>query len=147
MTAKPRVACGTNVLVSAFIAGGPPSRIVEEAIAGTIDLVLLEPVVVELTRILSTKLGFPLERLREVQALLLEISTGRQETPEHRPELLTGDPDDDLILACAIEAKVDVLASGDRKHLLPVGSHGGIRILTPQAFLAELHTRGRGTAT
>ena len=138
MTAKPRVACDTNVLVSAFIAGGPPSRIIEETVDGNLDLVLLEPAMVELVRILSEKLGFNIERLKEVQALLSEIAVGSQRTPSREPEALTGDPDDDLILACAGEARVEVLVSGDRKHLIPVGEYRGVRILTPQAFLAEL---------
>ena len=53
-------------------------------------------------------------------------------------ERLTGDTDDDIVLACAVEATADVLVSGDRKHLLPVGTHRGVRVLTPQALLAEL---------
>ncbi len=138
MTAKPRVACDTNVLVSAFIAGGPPSRIIEETVDGNLDLVLLEPAMVELVRILSEKLSFNIERLKEVQALLSEIAVDSQRTPSREPEALTGDPDDDLILACAVEARVVVLVSGDRKHLIPVGEHRGVRILTPQTFLAEL---------
>lgn len=138
MTAKPRVACDTNVLVSAFIAGGPPSRIIEETVDGNLDLVLLEPAMVELVRILSEKLSFNIERLKEVQALLSEIAVDSQRTPSREPEALTGDPDDDLILACAVEARVEVLVSGDRKHLIPVGEYHGVRILTPQTFLAEL---------
>lgn len=51
---------------------------------------------------------------------------------------MTGEPADDLILACAIAAEVEILVSGDRKHLLPVGKRGGVRILTPQVLLAEL---------
>ena len=140
MTARPRVACDTNVLVSALIAGGPPSRIIEETVDGNLDLVLLEPAMVELGRILSEKLGFAIERLKQVQALLSEIAIESQPTSVRSPEALTDDPDDDLILACAVEAQVDVLISGDRKHLLPLGKHRGVRILTPQAFLAELRT-------
>jgi hypothetical protein len=37
-----------------------------------------------------------------------------------------------------VRAAVHVVASGDRRHLLPVGEHRGIRIITPQALLAEL---------
>ncbi|OJU96295.1 MAG: hypothetical protein BGO23_01955 [Solirubrobacterales bacterium 67-14] len=81
MTTRSRVACDTNVLVSAFIAGGPPSRIIEEVIDGSLDLVLLEPAMVELVRILSEKLGFTIERLKEVQALLSDIAIGSQQTP------------------------------------------------------------------
>lgn len=141
MTSRPRIACDTNVLVSAFIAGGPPSRIVEETIDGKLDLVLLEPVMVELTRILSEKLGFTTELLGEVLALLSEISVSFQGSPEEPPNPLTGDPDDDLILACAVEARVEPLVSGDRRHLLPVGEQREVRIVTPQALLAELLRR------
>lgn len=51
---------------------------------------------------------------------------------------ITGDPDDDRVLAWAVEAGVDLIVTGDRKHLLPLGEHCGVRLLTPQALLAEL---------
>ena len=141
MTPTLRVACDTNVLVSAFIASGPPSRIIEETIDGNLNLVLLEPSKVELARILAGKLGFDTARVREVHALLSDIAVGFQETPAREPEPLTGDPADDLILACAVEARVDVLVTGDRRHLLPVGEHQGLRILLPQTLLAEMRSR------
>jgi putative PIN family toxin of toxin-antitoxin system len=140
VTAGTRVACDTNVLVSAFIAAGPPSRVIETAIDGSLDLVLLEPSMIELARILSGKLRFTVEHLKEVQTLLSDVAVGTQKTPERSPRPITGDRDDDLILDCAIDAQVDVLVTGDRKHLLPLGEHQGVRILTPQAFLAELRT-------
>jgi len=140
VNARARVACDTNVLVSAFIAAGPPSRVIETAIDGNLDLVLLEPSMIELARILSVKLRFTVERLKEVQTLLSDVAVGTQETSKRPPEAITGDRDDDLILGCAIDARVHVLVTGDRKHLLPVGEHQGVRILTPQALLAELLT-------
>ena len=134
----PRVLCDTNVLVSAFIAGGPPSRVIEAAIAGRIELVLADPVLDELDRILTIKLGFEAERLHDVVTLLSELASSRIGAPTTEPEPITGDPDDDLILACSVNAGVQVLVSGDRKHLLPVGEYRGVRIVTPQALLAEL---------
>jgi uncharacterized protein len=95
-------------------------------------------VVVELGRVLIEKLDFDPQRLAEAEALLRELAVQSVKAPVGAPEPVTGDPADDLILACAIEAEVEVLASGDRKHLLPVGERGGVRILTPQALLAEL---------
>lgn len=94
--------------------------------------------VVELARVLTEKLDFDPQRLAEAEALLRELAVQSVKAPAGAPEPVTGDPADDLILACAIEAGVEVLASGDRKHLLPVGERGGVRILTPQALLAEL---------
>jgi uncharacterized protein len=95
-------------------------------------------VVVELGRVLTEKLDFDPQRWIEVEALLRELAAQSVRAPASPPEPVTGDPADDLILACAIEAEVDVLASGDRKHLLPVGERGGVRVITPQALLAEL---------
>lgn len=126
------------MLVSAFIAAGPPSRLLEEAIDSRLELVLFEPVLAELERILTEKLGFDSQRWREAESLLEELAMESVAAPVEVPEAVTGDPDDDLILACAIATKVEVLVSGDHKHLLPVGERGGVRILTPQAFLAEL---------
>ncbi len=129
------------MLVSAFIAAGPPSRIVEEAIDGRLELVLPEPVMGELERILVEKLKFDSGRWREVEVLLADLAVESVPAPKGPVEPVTGDPDDDLILACVGEAEVEVLVSGDRKHLLPLGSHRGVRVLTPQALLAELRAR------
>ncbi len=133
-----RVLCDTNVLVSAFVAAGPPSRIIEEVIAGHLRLVLAEPVLRELERVLRDKLRFDEQRWVEVQNLMTDLADEIVSAPEAAHEALTGDSDDDLILACAIHARVDVVVSGDRRHLLPVGEHAGVRIVTPQALLAEL---------
>lgn len=51
---------------------------------------------------------------------------------------MSGDPDDDLVLASAKAGGAEVLVTGDRRHLLPLGEVEGLRVLTPQALLAEL---------
>jgi predicted nucleic acid-binding protein len=93
---------------------------------------------VELERILTGKLDFEPERWRQVEGFLVDLAAELIPPPTSSPEAVTGDRDDDLILACAIEAEVDVLVSGDRRHLLPIGEHQGVRVIAPQALLAEL---------
>jgi uncharacterized protein len=46
-------------------------------------------------------------------------------------------PEDDRVLAAAVSAQVDYLVTGDRK-LQRLGSYGGVRIVSPQAFLTLL---------
>lgn len=138
MSVTSRVLCDTNVLVSAFIAVGPPSRVIEAATDGRIELVLADPVLDELDRVLITKLGFTAERVRDVKTLLSELASARVAAPTRVPASITGDPDDDLILACSVDAGVQIIVSGDRKHLLPIVEYSGVRIVTPQALLAEL---------
>jgi len=134
----PRVLCDTNVLISTFIAGGPPGRVIEAAIDGRIELVVADPVLDELARVLTLKFGFAPERVREIRTLLIDLAGTPVATPANTPEAITGDPDDDVILACGAEADVQIIVSGDRRHLLPVGEHRGMRIIAPQALLAEL---------
>ena len=136
---KVRIVCDTNVLVSALIADGPPNRLLEEAIDGRIDLLLPELVLTELERVLTEKLGFDAPRAGEAIDLLSSLAAGLLAAPAS-VERVTGDPSDDSILACAAAAGADVLATGDRKHLLPVGEHRSVRLLTPQAVLAELRS-------
>jgi putative PIN family toxin of toxin-antitoxin system len=141
----PRILCDTNVLISAFISGGPPSRVIEAAIDGRVELVLADPVLVELDRVLRVKLGFEPERIREIVTLLDGLASARVKPPTTTPEAVSGDSDDDLILACAtaagaqiIAAGAQIIVSGDRKHMLPIGEHNGMRIITSQTLLAEL---------
>jgi predicted nucleic acid-binding protein len=45
------------------------------------------------------------------------------------------DPKDNPILACALEGNADFVVTDDRKHLLPMRSYHGIRIVSPPSFL------------
>jgi len=47
------------------------------------------------------------------------------------------DPDDDMIIACALEAGADYVISGD-PHLLNLKHYRDIQIVTPKAFLEIL---------
>jgi len=108
------------------------------AIEGHIELVLADPVLDELERVLTAKLGFAVERVRDIALLLNELASVRVSAPITTPEPITGDPDDDLILACVVDAGAQIVVSGDRRHLLPVGEHRSVQIVTPQALLSEL---------
>lgn len=124
-------------MVSALIADGPPSWLIEEAINGRIELVLPDLVLSELGRVLQMKLGFSEAQCREASRFLAELASDRPSAPD-RVDPVTGDPADDAILACAVERGVDVVATGDRRHLLPLTEHHGVRLMPPQAVLAEL---------
>jgi hypothetical protein len=50
---------------------------------------------------------------------------------------VVSDPDDDIIIACALEAGADYIISGD-PHLLNLKHYRDIQIVTPKAFLEIL---------
>ena len=109
---------------------------VELAIDGRLELIVPEPVLRELERVLRQKLGFDDSRWEAASRLFADLAPDRPAAT--RVSAVTGDPADDENLAAAVEAAADVLVSGDRAHLLPLREYGGVRIVTPQALLAEL---------
>ncbi len=57
--------------------------------------------------------------------------------PDEAIALVTGDPEDDLVLASARVAHADYLVTRDQK-LLDLGQHAGVSIVTPYDFLPVL---------
>ena len=51
--------------------------------------------------------------------------------------ILEGDPDDNMVLACAQEGSATHLVTGNRKHF-PFTEYKGIQIVSPREFLSFL---------
>lgn len=131
-----RIVCDTNVLVSATLSDGPPSRVLRSVARGQAELIVPEVVRRELVWVLADKLRFDAERVRATLAKVDALAVERQ-TVADVPQV-TGQRVDEEVLACSVAAGVDVLVTGDRQHLIPPREHQGVRSRTPQAFLAEL---------
>jgi len=58
--------------------------------------------------------------------------------PTDRATGATIDPDDEMILECALAAEVDFIVTGDKKHLLPLRHFCDIPIVSPTEFLRHL---------
>ena len=68
---------------------------------------------------------------------MIDRVAGTTETPGAIPS----DPDDDMVVAAAVEAGASYIITED-KHLLNVAVYQGIRIFTRQDFFAELDQLG-----
>jgi len=73
----------------------------------------------------------PLQRLRFI-SLLIEIATLVE--PKKKLKVVKDDPQDNKFLECALEAKADLIVSGD-KHLLKLKEYEGIPIVSSADFL------------
>jgi putative PIN family toxin of toxin-antitoxin system len=59
--------------------------------------------------------------------------------------VVIADPDDDVVLACAVAARAEAIVSGD-KHLIDLTEYEGIPILTAAQLLERLeHAQSGGT--
>lgn len=112
---------------------------IEAAILGQIELLIPEHALTELSRVLEQKLGFDRRRVEDAVTFLRRLASACPAAPP-QVDALSGDPDDDIILASARRADAKVLVTGGRRHLLPLGEVEGVRVITPQALLAELAT-------
>ena len=136
-----RIVLDSNVVIAAFLFGGPPARLIQQAVGGAVQcftsLALLDEIRGVLLR---PKFGLsPEQALTLVEELhgLCEVVT-----PNVRVRAIAADPDDNAVLECALEAAANAVVSGD-SHLLDLGQWRGIRILSPSEAIAEVE-RQRG---
>jgi putative PIN family toxin of toxin-antitoxin system len=64
-------------------------------------------------------------------------------SPVDVPRVVPTDPDDDHVIAAAVAAQADLIASGDKRDLLPLGSYQGIPIITAREAVERLEARGK----
>jgi uncharacterized protein len=139
----PRAVLDSSVLVSAFLTPhGSVVRLLREPIRSRYELCLSEAILAETAETLLTK-----SRLRryaeyadqDVHDYIRWLLTQAEMVPDApAPRVVPTDPKDDPIVAAAVTAKADYLITGDRRDLLPLGEHQGIRIIGPRAFLEVL---------
>lgn len=58
--------------------------------------------------------------------------------PNERATGATSDPNDEMILECALAGEADAIVTGDKRHLLPLRRFQGIPILCPSDFIRML---------
>ena len=135
-----RLLLDTNVALAGLLWGGPPKRLLQEALQGRVLLFSSQALLAELER----TLGYPrlVKRMSAAQLsapLLLQQYTAlvTRGEPTHVPHVVAADPDDDAVVAAALAAKVDCIVSGD-KHLLMLHGRIGVPVLSPADVLAEM---------
>jgi uncharacterized protein len=129
----------TNVLISGFLFDGKPRELLRKVISGSTRCSLSEPILHKFAEVLRRpKFGVPYDAsqliVRELKAICEVV------TPSLRINAIGNDHDDDRILECAVEAKIDFLVTAD-KHLLELGSFKGIDIRSPADCLRKLTGR------
>lgn len=131
----PRVIFDTNIYISALhFQGSIPRKILELADAGHFNLLISKQIVAEVRGVLRVKFRYDLSKLDLVEELLISISQVVE--PGINIKFIKEDPDDDMILECAVEGKADLIVSGDR-HLLKIKEYNSIRIVSARNFLEE----------
>ncbi len=138
-----RVVFDTNVLVAAYNwPGGLADRAYWLVRRGAVELHTSGFILDEVARILCEKFDWEDDRVERTVVQIRRISAGVHE-PEEDLEVIQDDPTDNRILECALAAGAKFLVTGDKKHLLPLGSFHGVSIIGLRDFVAVLTERDR----
>ncbi|MBE9141516.1 putative toxin-antitoxin system toxin component, PIN family [Nodosilinea sp. LEGE 07088] len=128
----------TNILLSALLStNGNPFRCLALAKVGQVESVTCQEILDEFAEKLLMKFKFSEEMaqaaVQEVRRFsrLIEISETLKAVPD--------DPDDDMVVECAVIGNATHIVTGD-KHLLSLTNHQGIVILKAAEFAALLST-------
>jgi putative PIN family toxin of toxin-antitoxin system len=137
-----RVFLDTNVLAGAAAARGLCADALR-AVFASHELIISNYVIEELKRVLTNKFGVPQDMIEEYIWLLHQDSVVIREADP--PSVRLKDESDIPILGAAIEAKADVLVTGD-PELQGLGQIGGLHILCPRGFWEKLRAHHDGPA-
>ena len=140
-----RIVIDTNLLVSGVISAGLPRQLLNAAKTGVFELYTSEVLLAELLDVMGRQKFAP--RLAQagltpqgivddLRALAVVVS------PLAVPRVVPTDPDDDHVLAAAFAGAVDLIASGDKRDLLPLGSYQGIPIISARQAWERIEGMG-----
>lgn len=132
---QPIAVYDTNILLSGIGWGGNPSRCLELARQGKIEGLTCPEILDELAEKLVTKLNFSPSQTTDTVADLLGFL--RLVRITNTLKVITADSDDDKVLECAVVGSATHIITGDRRHLLPLGSYKTIHIVTAADFLTQ----------
>lgn len=140
-----RIVIDTNLLVSGIISAGLPRQLVNAAKAGVFELCTSDVLLAELLDVMgrrkfSQRLAqaglTPHGIVDDLRALAVVVF------PLAVPRVVPTDPDDDHVLAAALTGAADLIASGDKRDLLPLGSYQGIPIITARQAWERIEDMG-----
>ena len=137
-----KVVLDTNIFVSSLLSkAGRPAMVLDTWRAGQYLLVTSRSIISEIRRVVEApnirkKYGLSSNQIERL-ILLLEkdaiVVPGLSAVAGAIPK----DPTDEMFLAAALDAKADLIISGDR-HLLDLGEYKDIPIFTVRQFLELL---------
>lgn len=119
----------TNVLLSATLWDGSiAQKLLFDLIRQNVKIYSSTKILSEYQEVLERDFDFSDENIAEIMEKVLTFIT--LVNPTMKVEVVKEDPDDNLIIECALESVSKYIITYD-KHLLDIEEYQGIRIITP----------------
>ena len=134
-----RVVLDSNVIISGFLFGGQPARILDRVADGSVQCFTSLPILDEIRNVLQRpKFGLSSEQVLVMVGELHDLC--QIVRPTISAQVVAADPDDDMVLECAVAAGANLIVSGD-SHLQAIQQWNSIRILSPAEFIRQIETQ------
>jgi uncharacterized protein len=139
-----RIVVDLNVLVSGIMnKSGPPGQLLALWRERRYQLIASPAMIDRLSEVFARPQLQSFLEASEAEALISELSMAAVLVAPNSPlDDLTADEDDNIVLATAVAGRADLIATGDRQHLLSLRNVHGIPIVTPAEAVRVLIARG-----
>jgi uncharacterized protein len=127
-----KVVFDTNILIAAFLTEGLCSGLLIRARKHDFDLILSDDILREFKGVLTKKIKISSSDISEIIDIINEAASEILHKINFAQRICR-DPDDDMIIACAVEAGADYIVTGDQ-DLLTLKKFKNIIILSPRNF-------------
>lgn len=129
-----KVVFDTNVLIAAFLTEGLCSGLLIRARKQAFDLVLCDYIIQECEGILKNKFKLSSTDIATISDIVAEAAYEILHELHPIPGICR-DTNDDMIIACAVDAATDYIVTGD-EDLLILEKYNDIKIINPRNFEA-----------
>lgn len=128
-----RVVFDTNVLISALGWDAKPEACLEQVLHGQAEGYISPAMLDELQRVMEYP-RFEFTEAEQRSFVEIILASFHVVEPGISLEVVEDDPDDDVVLECAVASDADYIVSGD-SHLQNLDVYRTIDILSPATFL------------
>lgn len=136
-----RAVVDTNVLVSGAVGSTSPAQVIDAWRQNKYVLVTSSQLIGEVGEVMTRprimeQFGFTKGMVADFVGTLSSrayVTAGSVSV-----DVIKDDPDDNWVLAAAMEGGANYILTGDKQHLLPLGSFQEVKIVTPAEFLKKL---------
>ena len=128
-----KIVIDTNIFISSFFWGGHPRELFDRVLNGLDELFITDEIINEITSVMSSSKFAVGDSEIETYVKIIE-KYSKKMASRSSPKPVSRDKDDDKILQCGLDGKVDFIITGD-KDLLVLREYEKIKIMTPKNYL------------
>ncbi len=128
-----KVVFDTNILISGMGWSGRERKLLLLAVSEEYELVISDKILKELVGVLQREKFSHLDSKKIFRFLDLLTRVTTVVIPDDHYEIIKEDPDDNMVIDCALEAKAEYIVSGDH-HLLDLKEFKGVQIVDSATF-------------